>query len=286
LPPRLRDRVSLEAVQIVGAEALAELAALEPIAEAVFGRGRRQPGWFARKLAREGVEARLSSVALADDQIGGYVLLGRTSSQPAVARGSGVGVLAWLRGRGIGRALIEHASARAEAAGCDAVEFLAEPERVPWYVKQGFVIFEEQLTFFALGTGAPAASLPDASGDRPDRSEALWSWIPEIWERTPSSEQALIELEGARMWLTREGRAWLVHRCEPNDPALAVRGLAALLRNLAPTTPLLLYPCPADAPWIDALREAGFAPAQRAFVVRRPTAIAGQSPPGRRTSSP
>ncbi|MFO7565727.1 MAG: GNAT family N-acetyltransferase [Enhygromyxa sp.] len=281
-------------VEIVGAEALAELAALEPIAEAVFGRGRRQPGWFARKLAREGVEARLSSVAatvpgeaLGLERICGYLLLGRAPSRAAVARGSGVGVLASARGRGIGRALIEHALARAGAAGCDAVEFLAEPERVGWYLAQGFVVTHEQLTLLALGTGAPAAALRDHETPpaRPARAEPLWSWVPEFWDKTPSAEQALVELGGARMWLTREGRAWLVHRCEPNDPAVAVRGLAALRRELAPTTPLLLYPCPADAPWLDRLREAGFAPAQRAFVVRRPSAGAGQSALGRRTSS-
>lgn len=262
---------------IIGGEALADLAALEGVAEAVFGRGRRQPGWFARKLGREGVEARLSSLAVAEpidgealaaNRILGYALLGRAPSQGSTARGSGVGVLAPLRGRGVGRALIDHAMIRAHAAGCDAVEFLAEPERVSWYVEQGFAAVERQLTLLALGTGAPAASLHD-HGIRPDRAEPLWSWIPEVWERTPAGDQACVELGGARMWLTREGWAWLVHRCEPGDPAVAVRGLSMLLRNLAPTTPLLLYPCPAGARWLDLLREAGFAPAQQSFVMRR-----------------
>jgi len=272
--------------EIVGGEALADLAALEVIAEAVFGRGRRQPGWFARKLGREGVEPRLSSLAVLDPgaEICGYALLGRAPSQGAVARGSGVGVLAARRGRGIGRALIEHSLARAEQAGCDAVEFLAEPERVDWYLGQGFAIAEQQLTLLSLGTGSPTASLRDHEA-RPARAEPLWSWIPEIWERTPAAEQAFVELGGARIWLTREGRAWLVHRCEPSDPAVVVRGLTELLRNLAPTTPLLLYPCPAEAPWVTALRDAGFAPAQRSFVMRRATATAGQSLSVRRISS-
>lgn len=282
-------------IEIVGAEALAELAALERIAEAVFGRGRRQPGWFARKLAREGVEAHLSSVAatssgeaLAVEQVCGYVLLGRAPSRSTVARGSGVAVLAEVRGRGIGRGLIDHAITRALAAGCEAVEFLAEPVRVRWYLEQGFGIVEEQLSLIALGTGKPVpqalGSLPAHEARAPSASP-LWSWIPEFWERTPIPEQAFVELEGARMWLSREGQAWLVHRCEPSDPAVVVRGLAALLRNLAPTTPLLLYPCPAEATWIEALREAGFAPAQRALVVRRSIAIAGQLLSGRRSSS-
>jgi ribosomal protein S18 acetylase RimI-like enzyme len=276
----------MSSIEIVGAEALAELASLESVAEAVFGRGRRQPGWFARKLAREGVEPQLSSVAIIEpDRVCGYALLGRVRSRPEVARGSGVGVLASARGQGIGRGLVDYAVARAHAAGCEVVEFLAESERVGWYLAQGFAITQEQLTLLALGTGAPAASLLE-HGARPARGDALWSWFPEFWDNTPSAEQAVVELEGARMWLTREGRAWLVHRSEPSDPAVVVRGLAALLRNLAPTTPLLLHPCPAGAAWIEALREAGFAPAQRAFVIRRPTAIAGQPPSGRRTSPP
>lgn len=268
---------------IVGAETLDELAALEPVAEAVFGRGRRQAGWFARKLLREGVEASLSSVAIVDDRVCGYALLARAPSLGAVARGSGVGVLEPLRGRGIGRALLEHALARAHAAGCDAAEFLAEPERVHWYEAQGFAVVEEQLTLLALGTGAPAAVLADRT-PAPERGAALWSWTPEIWERTPALERAFVERDGARFWLTREGRAWLVHRGEPDDPTVIVRGLAALLRDLAPTTPLLLYPCPAAS--VERLREPGFAVAQRSFVVRRATAIAGQSPTARGFSPP
>lgn len=262
-------------IAIVGAEALADLAALEPVAEAVFGRGRRQPGWFARKLLREGVEPSLSSLAVLADQqaitpaqVRGYLLLTRAPSRGAVARGAGVGVIESLRGRGIGRALIEHAMARASAAGCEAVEFLAEPERLPWYQQQGFAVVEQQLTLLALGTGALTAALT-SDEPAPIAGQPLWSWTPEIWARTPAPERAYLVREGARLWLTREGRAWLVHRCEPDDPALAMRGLAALRGELAPTTALLLYPCPAASAWARALVEAGFAVAQRSFVVRR-----------------
>jgi ribosomal protein S18 acetylase RimI-like enzyme len=276
---------------IVGADRLAELAVLESVAEAVFGRGRREPGWFARKLIREAVDAKLSSLivsapaaseAITPDQIGGYALLGRAASLGSVARGSGVGIVASLRGRGLGRALLEHALARVHAAGCDAAEFLAEPERVGWYVAQGFAVVEEQLTLLALGTGGIAATLRADDPPR-DPADALWWWVPEMWQRTPTAERVFVEFDGARFWLTREGRAWLVHRSEPNDPAVVVRGLEALRRNLAPTTPLLLYPCPAASPWVLALREVGFTPAQRSFVVRRSTA--GQAQLGRRTSS-
>jgi ribosomal protein S18 acetylase RimI-like enzyme len=113
----------VRAIEIVGAEVLDDLAALEPVAEAVFGRGDRRSGWFARKLIREGVEPRLSSLAVvapgprADPtRVHGYVLIGRAASLAGVARGAGVGVLERVRGRGIGRRLLEHAVARAAAA--------------------------------------------------------------------------------------------------------------------------------------------------------------------------
>lgn len=275
-------RSSDAAIEIVGAERLAELAALEDVAEAVFGRGRRQTGWFQRKLIREGVEARLSSLAMVQRgaeppsaaQVRGYALLGRAPSRGTIARGAGVGVVEPLRGRKLGRALLEHSIDRARAAGCEAVEYLAEPARLGWYLAQGFAVLEEQLTLHALGTGSPGATLDrdlTLSTLGPTRGHAQWSWIPEAWERTPTPERAFVEFEGARLWLTREGLAWLVHRCELNDPATLLRDVASLRRRLAPTTPLLLYPCPAASAWTDALLQAGFDAAQRSFVVRRDT---------------
>jgi GNAT superfamily N-acetyltransferase len=264
------DRARSPAITIVGAEQLPDLAALEGVAEAVFGRGRRQPGWFERKLIREGVEAQLSSLAVAHERIHGYVLLGRAPSLGVIARGAGIGVVRRSRGRGLGRALLEHAIARARAAGCEAIEFLAEPARVGWYLAQDFAILDEQLTLLALGTGEPGATL-NRGDEPPPRAEApaLWSWIPEVWERTPAPERAFTEIGGARMWLSREGRAWLVQRCELDDPAALNPCLTALRRRLAPTTPLLLYPCPAASAWTDALLRTGFDAAQRSFVVRR-----------------
>ena len=63
-------------IEVVGGEAIGELAALQPVAEAIFGRGRRGPAWFRRKLGREGVDARLCAVALAADDAAvlGYAL--------------------------------------------------------------------------------------------------------------------------------------------------------------------------------------------------------------------
>jgi len=262
------DPARSPAITIVGAERLAELAALEGVAEAVFGRGRRQPGWFRRKLIREGVEAPLSSLAVAHEQIHGYALLGRSPSLGMIARGAGIGVVPRSRGRGLGRALLEHTLVRARASGCDAIEFLAEPARVGWYLAQDFALLDEQLTLLARGTGEAGATLA-AGAEPPARAQALWSWIPEVWERTPPSERAFTEIGGARMWLSREGRAWLVHRCELDDPAALGPCLTALRSRLAPTTPLLLYPCPAASAWTDGLLRTGFEAAQRSFVVRR-----------------
>jgi ribosomal protein S18 acetylase RimI-like enzyme len=261
-------------IEITGAEGLAELAALERTAEAVFGRGDRRPGWFGRKLIREGVEAGLSSVAvepsgagpIAPAQVQGYALIGRAPSLGAVARGAGVGVLEAVRGRGLGRALLEHALARAGAAGCEAVEFLAEPTCVDWYIAQGFQVIAEQLTLLAYGTGEQPL---ERAATAPPRAAALWSWIPEAWERTPASERTFVEIDGARFWLTREGRAWLVHRCELDDPREPDRHVAALRRRFDRDTPLLLYPCPAASEWVAALSRAGFGAAQRSFVVQR-----------------
>ncbi len=268
--------------EIIDADALDDLAALEPVAEAVFGPGDRRPGWFARKLIREGVDPRLSSLvvdasadAVGPGEVLGYALLGRAPSLADVARGAGVGVLAPLRRRGLGRRLIEGVSARAHAAGCEAVEFLAEPDRLAWYLDQGFAIVEEQLTLLAAGTGEPNAALPEQTPREPDPTAIpLWSWIPEFWSRTPAVDRTFVELDAGRFWLTREGRAWLVHRCEL-APGAHVSGLEALRRKLPRNTPLLLYPCPATSAWVGTMCEAGFAPAQRSFVVRRETKASG-----------
>jgi ribosomal protein S18 acetylase RimI-like enzyme len=271
-------------ITIVGADALVDMCALEGTAEAIFGRGARQPGWFARKLIREGVEARLSAVAVpaggpepGDDQLAnivGYALLGRAPSLAGIARGSGVGVIAAERGRGVGGRLLRAVRERAGAAGCAAIEFLAEPERLAWYRRHGFAVVEEQLTLIAPGLGPlgpHAAPRLGSSVALERRGPALWSWVPEVWDLSPAHQRAYLEREGARLWLTREGRAWLVHRCELADPHALIPALTALRRELPPTTPLLLYPYPAAGASLPALIAAGFGPAQRSFVVRQNT---------------
>ncbi|PRP94735.1 hypothetical protein ENSA5_40580 [Enhygromyxa salina] len=279
-------------VEILGAERLDDLGQLQATAERIFGRGQRRAGWFRRKLNREGVDPRLSAIAMRGEELLGYALLGRLPSLGPVARGAGVGVIDRARGSGIGRALLDFVGQRAGAAGCEAIEFLAEPRRLDWYLGQGFSTIEQQLTLLALGLGPEGAPRLEASVSQRGPvaalgSEALWSWLPEAWQRTPADERAMIQLEGrasrarARLWLTREGRAWLVHRLELSPPTRtveldALRELGTQLRRrVAPTTPLLLYPCAADSPWLGALYAAGFELAQRSFVVRRPTSWIG-----------
>src|SRR5690606_9778359 len=109
--------------------------------------------------------------------------------------------------------------------------------------------------------------------------DPLWTWLPEIWMRTPASERAYLELGAsghgrARIWLTREGRAWLAQRLEldrfgAHDHLVDIVGQLRL--ELATDTPLLLYPCSAGSPTADTLTSAGFMPVQRSFLVRRPT---------------
>ncbi|PRQ06612.1 GNAT family N-acetyltransferase [Enhygromyxa salina] len=258
-------------IELVGGEQFGDLGRLQGVAESIFGRGQRQPGWFRRKLTRAGVDPALSAVAMRGAEVQGYVLLGRVPSLGSVARGAGVGVVAAARGSGLGRALLDFVSARARAAGFASVQFLAEPQRLDWYQRQGFVVVDAQLSLLGFGlgsgervtTGAAAPSLA---------ATPLWSWFPEAWERTPVEERAFVELALGRAWLTREGRAWLAQRVEPRSADSSVPQLITSLRaRLATTTPLVLYPCGADAAWLGALLASGFEVAQRSHVVRRST---------------
>lgn len=263
-------------IEIVGGEAIEDLAELEGVAEAIFGAGRREPGWFARKLAREGVRPQLSALARDDaGRVRGYALLGRAPSLGATARGAGVGLIPALRGRGLGPRLLELARARARAAGCEALEFLATPAGLPWYERQGFQAVREELCLSAPALGD--APVPARVGDDAPLGEAaLWSWVPEFWRRTPSDERGVLELDGLRAWWSREGRARLIHRVElreasRRDPASLRAQLDALRRAFARNTPVLLYPCASGQGWVEALLTGPWAPAQRSFVVRRST---------------
>ncbi|WP_146658517.1 GNAT family N-acetyltransferase [Enhygromyxa salina] len=257
--------------KIVGGEQLGELSQLQAVAESIFGRGQRQPGWFRRKLTRAGVEPGLSAVAMQGDEVQGYALLGRVASLGSIARGAGVGVVEAARGRGLGRALIDFASERARAAGFASIQFLAEPERLDWYLGQGFISVDAQLSLLGFGLGREQGEPPvtAAAGARLGPAP-LWSWFPEAWERTPANERAQVEVEHGRAWLTREGRAWLVHRAELSAAGSSVSELMlALRRRIDVTTPVVVYPCSADAAWLEALLASGFEVVQRSHVVRR-----------------
>lgn len=274
--------------EIFEAEGFEQLVGLQAFNEQIFGGGRREPGWFRRKLIREGVEARLSAIAIdrASREPCGHVLVGTAASLGPCVRGSMVGVTAPMRGRGIGRALIDFADARAHALGFEQLEFLCEGERLGWYLRQGFTLVERQLALRSSGLG-PRDELQTGAELAPVRRDPVWAWLPEIWTRTPASERAYLELDvshgRARIWLTREGGAWLAQRLELDGPHEHDRRadlpavLGQLRRRVATTTPLLIYPCTADTPTAEALVAADFVPVQRSFLVRRPTGKSGSS---------
>ena len=115
---------------------VAELGApvrLAALAESIFGARNRPSGWFARKLKRECVDPRLSSLALTADRDPtdptswlGYVLVGTPSSLGGAARTAGTGVLASARRRGIASALIEAAADNVRNVGKTQLQLLAE----------------------------------------------------------------------------------------------------------------------------------------------------------------
>jgi GNAT superfamily N-acetyltransferase len=275
-------------IEIVGADQFEQLVGLQELTEQIFGVGQRAPGWFRRKLIREGVEVRLSAIAIVRSSAEpcGHVLVGGAAALETCARASAVGVVAAVRGHGVGRALIDFADARAHACGFEQLEFLCESERLDWYLRQGFVVVERQLSLCASGLG-PADQLQIGAQleAAPLGRDPLWTWLPEIWVRTPSTERAYLELDApggalAKLWLTREGRAWLVHRLELDElgglPSHdrghdLVSVVGQLRRKIATGNPVLLYPCMAGTPTAQALASAGFAPVQRSFLVRRPT---------------
>lgn len=279
---RAAVRLTLQSAEQRGLDGLA---ALEPLAETIFGRGERVPGWFARKLVRECVEPAASALLMADDEVVGLALVGRPPSLGELARGAGVGVHPELRGQGSGSRLLAHACALAQARGARALEFWAEPARVEWYRRQGFAATRAWWTLLAHATGAnpcdeslrPCASLPEAS------AATLWAWTAEAWLRTPSEQRFVLAATQARLelraWLTREGRAWLVQRLdvrdvggEPGHVLDTDQRLAALARvrdALPRAAPLLAFPCPAQREWTSAALSHGWSIAQRSWLVRR-----------------
>ncbi|MCY1006646.1 hypothetical protein OV079_14010 [Nannocystis pusilla] len=233
--------------------------ALTALAEDIFGRGERAPGWFARKLEREDVDRELSVLAVAagapehvpQDMLFGYFLIGQDPSD-RLAHSAGLGVIAARRGGGLGRALVEAAAARL-ADRFTALRVLAEPEREAFYARLGLVATARRVTLLAHGT----CPISPVRWDRElaDHAKQPWSpaptdreaievcaWRPGAWARTPPTLAATLEpLPGAWAHVSREGRALLVQRmlvARGVDPLAAV---AALLARTPTSMPLLLY---------------------------------------------
>ena len=260
-------------MKLVGGETLgADLSGLAPLAERIFAERPRPPGWFERKLAREGVEAELSGLICEGPQVLGYALLGRAPSRGPIARGAGVGLVEAIRGQGWGPALLEFVADRARDHGCAALEFLAEDQRLAWYRRQGFAAVDDQSTLAApgMGSGFDLAGIVRSS-TTPLGPRALWSWFPEAWQRSPLGRRLVVELSTGRVWLLREGQAWLAVRAELAPQATPRQLLVGLRARLERGTTLVLYPCPSHAPWVAEALAQGFACIQRATLVRRPT---------------
>lgn len=259
------------------------LPALVRLAERVFGRGDRPPGWLARKLEREAVDPDLSLLALApgppgpvsDARLLGYVLVGREPDDP-VARSAGVGVVLERRGLGLGRALVEGAAEGLARAGLCTLRVLAEPAREPFYAALGLRVHARHVTLLAAGTSAISAEdharelarSPPRTWHPAPTSELveICAWRPGTWARTPGPDAATLELPlaGAHAWahVSREGRALLVHRLlvpRELDPLDALR---ELLARTPAATPLVLYGCDPVSSITARAQVLGFAPAQ------------------------
>lgn len=263
-------------VEIVAADVLGDPAALEPLARRIFGDGDRRPGWFARKLDREGVDPRLSQVATVDGRPYGYVLVGTPFE--VVARTAGVGLDPQWRGRGIGSRLLAAAARAAQQAGFERLRTLAHPDRVDFYARAGFVGCRTNHSLLNFSAGAPEpnpTAMPPARGwdEIGDCTHEQAAWMQMAWERTPPAERTTLDLdEGATVHLSREGDAHLVHRLTTrhSDDANAVRIVSALLKRLPSPRPVVLYGCNTVSSITSSLMRAGWVSVQTAVVMEKP----------------
>lgn len=250
-PPVLED----SPIQLA-ADRDVDLATLEPVARQIFGAGDRPPGWFARKLAREGVDPALSSLAFGTGgEVVGYLLVGDEPGPhaPLLAHCAGLGVLPNHRGRGLGPALVACSLAALRRRHAHALHALAEPPRRSFYAQLGFHPLAARHTLHSTGLGrhdADLAAHPPAPWQLPGRSVA--SWRAGTWSRTPKPLAATLHLERGAVHLSREGQAILVQRmcvdaADDHDDAETIAAthatLEALRHHFATTTPILLYGC-------------------------------------------
>jgi predicted N-acetyltransferase YhbS len=259
-------------VEIVPARDVGELADLKPVAETIFGPGDRPAGWFERKLSREAVDPDLSVVATIAGRPYGYVLVGRPYAQ--TARTAGVGVAPELRGRGIGRALLETAGKRAKSAGFSALRSLAEPERQSFYEAAGFVVRRTNHSLLNFSTGDAREGAPPLDwDDLGDCIHEVCAWMKVAWHRTPQPSRFTLRVEDAAVaHVSVEGDAFLVQRLtvKPQRRNEANEILTRLLASLPAPKPVLLYGCNVVSSITQSLIGAGWSVAQTASVVECP----------------
>lgn len=225
------------------------LPTLEPLARQIFGAGDRPPGWFHRKLAREGVDPALCSLAFGTgEDLVGYLLVGDDPEQPT-AHCAGLGVLPAWRHHGLGPALVA-SSVAAVRRRHTALHALAEPPRRGFYEQLGFRPLAARHTLQTNGLGPcdlELADHPPAAWPLPGRCIA--SWRAGTWSRTPKHLAATVQLERGAAHLSREGQAILVQRmcvdaADDHETIAATKlALHSLRRHFAATTPILLYGC-------------------------------------------
>ena len=262
---------------------------LRDLAVQIFGSGDRPPDWFDRKLHRECVDLERSVVACAGPgptnglaDLYGYFLLGFPRSLVGIARAAGGGVRPDVRGRGIGRQLVEHAC-NVGARGCRAMQVIAEPPVVDYYKGLSFKPYANHVTLLQFATGRAPASMPTFSPWDPAgvRAFEIAGWLREAWDRSGSTRTTFVGQvrSGARMWLhlSREGVAYLGHRvlAESSPPAEEDRqhGVVAFMRDaldrLPEGAPVLIVGADPASPAARGLVDAGWRVVQRGTTLRR-----------------
>lgn len=274
-------------VRIVPASEVGDVARLQGLAERVFGRRRRAPGWFTRKLRRECVRPELSVVAVRDGASPddpaawcGYVLVGAPPSLAGVARTAGTGVVPGARGTGVGRRLVEAACERAADAGLHTVRILAAPEAAAFYTRLGFRREREVSTLLAFARG-PSAWLAGAAEPwtpvdvEPGHTHVeLVGWFREAWEETPADHRVSVPVPNERgdvTWihLSAEGSAWLIHRVLAPVETATIAVADGLLERLPDGTPVLSTGVAPDCDAARELLDLGWVEVQRGQIVAR-----------------
>ncbi len=220
---------------------------VQPLAEAIFGRGDRRPDWFARKLVREHVDPGLSQLAIAGEPgdpacWGGYVLVGTPPSRAPAARTAGTGVRVEARGRGLGTALLEAAANAARCAGFAALELWAEHARGSFYAAHGFVVQRSFETWLTFARGQTEDRLPAPLPFDRTKTLVIGEFLREAWEHSDAGERHSFDHGGVRVQVAREGVAFAIHRvlADPEIPAdLIAEALRRVVERLPAPAPIV-----------------------------------------------